>query len=76
MLDNLKKGDRIQTSGGLLGIITAADQKEITLRIAPEVRVKIARSAVAGVVRAQDAPLPADAKSSSPSKAEDDKSGS
>jgi preprotein translocase subunit YajC len=56
MLDSIQRGDRIQTTGGLLGIVTAVDQKEITLRIAPEVRVKIARGAVAGVVRqtAQD----------------------
>ena len=56
MLDSIKKGDRIQTSGGLLGMVTAVDQKEITLRIAPEVRVKIARGAVAAVLKAGDAP--------------------
>jgi preprotein translocase subunit YajC len=49
MLDSIQKGDRIQTVGGLLGVVTALDQKEVTVRIAPEVRVKIARSAVAGV---------------------------
>ncbi|MDR2339800.1 MAG: preprotein translocase subunit YajC [Deltaproteobacteria bacterium] len=59
MLDNIKKGDRIQTNGGLLGIVTAVDQKEITLRIAPEVRVKVARAAIAGVVR-QTADSPAE----------------
>ena len=62
MLDNIKKGDRIQTNGGLLGIVTGLDQKELTLRIAPEVRVKIARAAVAGVLRQSDAPAPQDAK--------------
>ncbi|MDR2350424.1 MAG: preprotein translocase subunit YajC [Deltaproteobacteria bacterium] len=51
MLDNVRKGDRIQTSGGLIGIITATDAREITLRIAPDVRVKIARSAIAGVIK-------------------------
>ncbi|MDR1657408.1 MAG: preprotein translocase subunit YajC [Deltaproteobacteria bacterium] len=56
MLDNIKKGDRIQTSGGLLGVVTGVDPKELTVRIAPEVRVKIARSAVAGVVRAPETP--------------------
>jgi preprotein translocase subunit YajC len=49
MLDSIQKGDRIQTVGGLLGVVTAVDPKEVTVRIAPEVRVKIARSAVAGV---------------------------
>ncbi|MDR2142623.1 MAG: preprotein translocase subunit YajC [Deltaproteobacteria bacterium] len=49
MLDSIQKGDRIQTVGGLMGVVTAVDQKELTVRIAPEVRVKIARSAVAGI---------------------------
>jgi preprotein translocase subunit YajC len=54
MLDNIKKGDRIQTNGGLLGVVTGVDAKELTLRIAPEVRVKIARSAVAGILKSTD----------------------
>jgi preprotein translocase subunit YajC len=55
MLDNLKKGDRIQTTGGLLGVVTAVDRTEVTLRIAPEVRVKLARAAVAAVLKPVDA---------------------
>ncbi|MDR1166904.1 MAG: preprotein translocase subunit YajC [Deltaproteobacteria bacterium] len=65
MLDAIKKGDRIQTSGGLLGIVTAVDAREITLRIAPEIRVKIARGAVAGVVKSGET-LPTDSSSPSP----------
>jgi preprotein translocase subunit YajC len=71
MLDSISRGDRIQTNGGLLGIVTAVDQKEITLRIAPDIRVKIARSAVAGVVRQGAEALPTDAKTDAKS---DDKS--
>jgi preprotein translocase subunit YajC len=51
MLDNIQKGDRIQTTGGLIGQVTATDQKELTVLIAPEVRVKIARGSVAAVVK-------------------------
>jgi preprotein translocase subunit YajC len=54
MLDNIKKGDRIQTTGGLLGMVTSVDAKELTVRIAPDVRVKIARGAVAGVLKSSD----------------------
>jgi preprotein translocase subunit YajC len=57
MLDSIQKGDRIQTVGGLLGVVTAVDPKEVTLRIAPEVRVKIARSAVAAIQRSGSAPV-------------------
>jgi preprotein translocase subunit YajC len=62
MLDSIQKGDRIQTVGGLLGVVTAVDQKEVTLRIAPEVRVKIARSAVAGIQRSGGGEIPTPAK--------------
>ncbi|MDR0354607.1 MAG: preprotein translocase subunit YajC [Deltaproteobacteria bacterium] len=51
MLDNIKKGDRIQTNGGLLGTVTGIDASELTVLIAPEVRVKMARAAVAGVLK-------------------------
>ena len=52
MIRNLQKGDRIQTSGGLLGQITGlGDQNEITVEIAPQVRVKIGRSFVARVIK-------------------------
>jgi preprotein translocase subunit YajC len=51
MLDNIKKGDRVQTNGGLLGQVTSVDPKELTVLIAPEVRVKIARGSIAGVVK-------------------------
>jgi preprotein translocase subunit YajC len=57
MLDSIRKGDRIQTSGGLLCTVTHVEQKELTVLIAPEVRVKIARSAVSGILRHGDKPL-------------------
>ncbi|MDR3038099.1 MAG: preprotein translocase subunit YajC [Candidatus Adiutrix sp.] len=51
MLNSLQKGDRIQTSGGIFGQITGNDQNELTVEIAPQVRVKIGRSFVARVIR-------------------------
>jgi preprotein translocase subunit YajC len=62
MLDAIKKGDRIQTNGGLLGVVTAVDRTELTVRIAPEVRVKLARGAVAAVLKPSDTPAAADDK--------------
>ena len=64
MLDNIKKGDRIQTNGGILGVVTAVDRNELTLRIAPEVRVKLARGAVAAVLKSSDASSSSDSSSS------------
>jgi len=47
-LENLKRGDRVITSGGLCGdIITIGDQV-LTLEIADKVRVEVGRGHVAG----------------------------
>ena len=47
-LENLKRGDRIITAGGLVGeIITIADQS-LTVEIADKVRVEVGRGYVAG----------------------------
>lgn len=49
MIENLKKGDRVITSGGLYGEVTALDGATVMLRIADNVRVKVARSAISGL---------------------------
>ena len=49
MLTELKTGDKVVTSGGLYGTIVALDGDSIQLRIADQVKVKLARSAVAGL---------------------------
>ena len=48
MLEALKKGDKIISSGGLHGVITGISDDAITMEIAPKVRVKITRGSVAG----------------------------
>lgn len=49
MLANLKKGDRVTTSGGLLGTVVGLGEQRVTLKIADSVRVECLRSAVTGV---------------------------
>jgi preprotein translocase subunit YajC len=51
MITQLKKGDRIITSGGLHGRITAVNDATMTVEIADKVRVKIARGNVGQVVQ-------------------------
>jgi preprotein translocase subunit YajC len=46
MLNSLKKGDRVVTSGGAYGTITALTDKTITIKLAEKVEVDFARSAV------------------------------
>ncbi len=51
MLSRLKKGDRIITSGGLHGRITAVSETTMTVEIADKVRVKIARGNVGQILK-------------------------
>lgn len=50
MLSSLKKGDRVVTSGGIYGTIQGVEADVVYLKIADNVKVKVSRSAVSGVV--------------------------
>ena len=49
MLAALKAGDKIITSGGIYGTIVGLEGDAVQLRIADQVKIKVARSAIAGV---------------------------
>ena len=49
MLANLKTGDRVITSGWIYGVIVGLEPDSVQLRIADQVRIKVARSAIAGL---------------------------
>jgi preprotein translocase subunit YajC len=49
MLTALKKGDRVLTTGGIYGTIQGVEAEVVYLKIAENVKIKIARSAVSGV---------------------------
>jgi preprotein translocase subunit YajC len=49
MLSALKTGDKVITNGGLYGSIVGLDGDTVQLRIADQVKVKVARSAIAGL---------------------------
>jgi preprotein translocase subunit YajC len=48
LLDNLKKGDRIITSGGLIGTIVNLDDQIVNVEIADKVRIEMGRPYIAG----------------------------
>jgi preprotein translocase subunit YajC len=50
MISSLKKGDRVMTTGGIYGTIQGVEAEVVYLKIAENVKVKVARSAVSGVV--------------------------
>lgn len=46
MLENLKKGDRVITTGGMYGTIISLDAKKVTLKVAEKVEMDFLRTAV------------------------------
>jgi preprotein translocase subunit YajC len=50
LLDNLKRGDRVLTQGGLYGTIQAVKGKVLEVKLADDVKVLLARSHVSQVV--------------------------
>jgi preprotein translocase subunit YajC len=49
MLSSLKKGDRIVTNGGIYGTVQGVEADVVYLKIAENVKVKVARSAIASI---------------------------
>jgi preprotein translocase subunit YajC len=49
MLGALKNGDKVITTGGLFGTIVGIESDAVQLRIADQVKVKVSRSAIAGL---------------------------
>jgi len=58
MINNLKKGDRILTGGSIYGRVTSVDENMVTVEIANNVRVKVARGSITSIV----SPLPQEAQ--------------
>ena len=60
MLSKLKKGDEVVTGGGLFGRITAMDDERgfVILQISDNTKVKVLRSAVAGLASEPEAAKP------------------
>ena len=77
MLNALKRGDRVVTGGGILGVVTRvpvatedgkpAPSSEIEVEIAPNIRVTVMRDTISSVIRpvvANDPKPPAKKKAS------------
>jgi len=55
MLSALKSGDKVVTSGGIYGTIAGIDGETVILRIADQVKIRVARSAISQVEGTEDA---------------------
>jgi preprotein translocase subunit YajC len=51
MLQNLKRGDRVVTSGGIYGTIVKIRNDIIHLEIADQVRIRVNKSSIADLVK-------------------------
>jgi len=49
MVSNLKKGDKVVTNGGIYGTVVGVADKAIVLRIAENVKVEVAKNAIASL---------------------------
>ena len=55
MLGALKTGDKVITNGGIYGTINGLDGETVILKVADQVKIRIARSAITQVETAEDA---------------------
>ena len=61
MLEAVKKGDKVVTTGGLHGSVAGIDEKTILLQVADNVKMKFDRSAVSTILKESEA-VPKDSK--------------
>lgn len=54
MIEALKKGDKVVTTSGIYGTIEYLSQSTVTLRVADDVKIKVSRSAIAGLRSASE----------------------
>ena len=54
MAAGLAVGDEIVTAGGMYGHIRRMDGDVLTVEIAPDISVRVARGAITGVIRPED----------------------
>lgn len=50
MIENLKRGDQVITGGGIVGKITRVEDNQLTVEIANDVQVKVARGTISDLV--------------------------
>ena len=54
MLDNLKKGDRVVTSGGIYGTIFSLTANSVVLIVSENMKIKVGRGFIHGLATAEE----------------------
>ena len=50
MVEALRRGDQVVTSGGMIGKVTKVSDNEVEVELAPNVKVRVVRSTISQVV--------------------------
>jgi preprotein translocase subunit YajC len=64
LIANVRRGDVVVTSGGIIGKVTKADDLEVQVEIAEGVKIRVVKSTLADV-RSKSEPVPANTNSPS-----------
>ena len=56
LLGKLKKNDEVMTSGGIYGKVVDLKETVVTIEVAPNVRIRVARPQISAVLSAEKAP--------------------
>jgi preprotein translocase subunit YajC len=54
MLEGLKKGDRVLTTGGVMGTVAALNKDVVTVQVSDNVRIKVRRDYIAELQEGQE----------------------
>ena len=54
LLNELRVGDEVLTAGGIYGTVSRIDDDQVTVEIAPQTEVRVARRAIAGITRDEE----------------------
>ena len=50
MVEALRRGDKVVTSGGMIGKIVRVEEGEVEVEVAPNVKIRVVRNTIAQVV--------------------------
>jgi preprotein translocase subunit YajC len=53
LLANLKKGDKVITTGGIQGTVVSLSDTVVTVEIADKVKVKVGRNFITGLMKSE-----------------------
>lgn len=63
LLANIKSGDRVVFSGGIIGMVANVKEKTFTIKIADNVKIEVGRGAVTQILDKGEQPSEGEAKS-------------